>query len=375
MLRASRPDEAPSPVRSRHKYLLAFTVPVTVWIALLGHGVWTFLPLLVYFGLVPALELLLDPVRDNLDGADRSRAEADARWYDALLHAVAPVQVATLLLFLVQVREPGLSALETVGRITAMGACCGILGINAGHELGHRKDRLSRFLGQVAMLTSLENHFAPYHNRGHHRNVATPDDPATARRGETVYRFWLRSHVGSWTSAWRLEAERLATRGVTPGSPAWFAGNAMVVWTAAQVALLAAIGFLAGPVALAGFLGAAAFGIVLLETVNYIEHYGLVRERRANGAWERVGHRHSWNSDHPLGRTLLFELSRHSDHHFRAGKRYELLDSHADSPQMPTGYPAMMLLALVPPLWFRTMHPRIDRLQAPPGRSAAGATA
>ena len=354
---------------SRHKYLLAFTVPATVWVALLADGAWTFLPLVVYFGLVPALELAMSPARDNLDEAARERVEADGRWYDALLYAVAPVQLATLALFLVQVGEPGLSAFEIAGRISAMGICCGVLGINAGHELGHRKGKLARLLGQVAMLTSLENHFAPYHNRGHHRNVATPEDPATARRGEPVYRFWLRSHVGSWLAAWRIEAERLRALGLAPLSPRWLAGNAMVVWTGAQVALLVAIALAAGPFALGAFLAAAIVGIGLLETVNYIEHYGLVRERKANGAWERVRHHHSWNSDHPLGRALLFELSRHSDHHFRAGKHYPLLDSLEDSPQMPTGYPGMMLLALVPPLWFRVMHRRIEDFRA--GRAAS----
>ena len=360
---------------SRRKYLLAFTVPATAWVALLGHGAWTFLPLVVYFALVPALELALPPARGNLDAAGRARVEADGRWYDALLYAVAPVQLATLALFLVQVREPGISALEVAGRVSAMGICCGVLGVNAGHELGHRKERLARFLGQLCMLTSLQNHFAPYHNRGHHRNVATPDDPATARRDEPVYRFWLRSHAGGWMQAWRLESERLDRLGVRPRTFGRLAGNAMVVWGGAQLALLAAIGLLAGAFALAAFLGAALVGTLLLETVNYVEHYGLVRERRPDGTWERVRHRHSWNSDHPIGRALLFELSRHSDHHCRAGKRYPLLDSPDDAPQMPTGYPGTMLLALVPPLWFRAMNPRVDGLRAGGARPAHGPAA
>ena len=345
---------------NRYKYLLAFTVPLTVWVALFAHGAWTFLPLVVYFALVPALELAMPPMRDNLDEAGRDRAGADGRWYDAMLYAVAPFQLATLALFLVQVQEPGLSALEIAGRISAMGILCGVLGINAGHDLGHRKEPFARLLGQLCMLTSLENHFAPYHNRGHHRNVATPEDPATARRDEPLYAFWLRSHAGSWTQAWRIEKDRLATLGVPEGTLAWYRGNEMVVWTAAQLALVADVGLVFGPFALAAFLAAAAIGIILLETVNYIEHYGLLRERRPDGRWERVRHHHSWNSDHPIGRSLLFELSRHSDHHFKAGKHYQLLDSHADSPQMPTGYPGMMLLAAVPPLWFRYMNRCID---------------
>ena len=340
---------------SRYRYLLAFSVPLTVWVALFGHGLLTFLPLGVYFGLLPLVELALGPDRRNLDAAWRERAAAD-RFHDLVLYAVVPFQLVTLALFLVQVGEPGLAPLEIAGRTVSMGLMCGIIGINAGHELGHRSDPLARRLGDVLMLTSLENHFVPYHNRGHHRNVATAADPATARRDEPLYRFWWRSQTGSYVQAWRLEAERLRRRGETP----YGAGNAMLVYTVAQLALLGAILALFGPFVLACFLAAALVGILLLETVNYIEHYGLVRARRADGRAERVDHRHSWNSDHPLGRAMLFELSRHSDHHVRAGKPYQLLDSVAESPQMPTGYPGMMLLALIPPLWFRAMNPRVD---------------
>ena len=153
MLRTG-PSPAGPRMPSRYKYLLAFTVPATVWTALLAHGAWTFLPLVVYFGLVPALELAMSPSRENLDPVGRERVEADGRWYDALLHAIAPIQLATLALFLVQVREPGLSAIEVAGRISAMGIGCGALGINAGHELGHRKGKLARLFGQLCMLSS-----------------------------------------------------------------------------------------------------------------------------------------------------------------------------------------------------------------------------
>ncbi len=360
---------------SGYRYLLAYTVPLTVWVALFAHGALTFLPLFVYFGLVPVLELGLTPRRANLDAAAR-RDAASARRYDAMLYAVAPFLLATLALFVVQVQEPGLTAFEIAGRTVSMGLMCGILGVNAGHELGHRKQPLARLLGDVCMLSALQNHFAPYHNRGHHRNVATPDDPATARRNEPLYAFWWRSHSGSWMQAWRIERDRLATLDVPATSVRRFVRNRMVVWTGVQIVVLGAIALLAGPLALAGCIGAAIVGTLLLETVNYIEHYGLVRERDAQGRYERVRHHHSWNSDHPVGRTLLFELSRHSDHHYKAGKHYQLLDSLDRSPQMPTGYPGMMLLAAVPPLWYRTMHPRIDGLRDTiDARSSVGAPA
>lgn len=355
----------------RYRHLLAYTVPLSAWVAFLGHGAWTVLPLVLYFVVLPATELLLAPDARNLDDTARE-AVAASRFHDVALYATVPLQLATLLLFLVQVDEPGLSAFETAGRIAAMGILCGVLGINAGHELGHRPSPLARRLGDVLLLTALENHFTPYHNRGHHRHVATPADPATARRGETLYAFWRRSRLGSYRLAWALEAERLARL----GRPWHDAGNVMIRYTLLQLVLLGAILTAFGPAVLAAFLLATAIGMLMLETVNYIEHYGLLRERLPNGRYERVRHAHSWNSDHVLGRSLLFELSRHSDHHYRAAKPYQLLDSLPDSPQMPTGYPGMMLLALVPPLWRRVVHARLDRIASarrPDGPPADGA--
>lgn len=257
---------------SGYRYPLAFTVPLTVWAALHAPGAWTFLPLYAYFGLVPAPELATSPRRDNLDDGVRGEAVA-ARRHDAMLYAVAPFQVGTLLMVPVQVQEPGPDAMEIAGRTVSMGLTCGILGIDAGHDPGHRRSRFARFPGDV-------------------------------------YLFWLRSHAGGWTQARRIERDRLATPGVRERSPARFARNAMVVWTSVQPLVPGAIGTLAGPLAPVAFLGAATIGIALLETVNHIEHYGLVRVRAPDGRHERVRHRHSWNSDHPIGRSLPFELSR-----------------------------------------------------------------
>ena len=145
----------------------------------------------------------------------------------------------------------------------------------------------------------------------------------------------------------------------------WFdPRNLMIRYSLAQLLLCLAIYLFFGGLVLLYFLAAAAFGIILLETINYIEHYGLLRKRNENGRYERVQHHHSWNSDHVFGRMILFELSRHSDHHFKASKKYQVLESLSDSPQMPTGYPGMMLFSLLPPLWFRYMNKRIDDLTA-----------
>jgi len=199
----------------------------------------------------------------------------------------------------------------------------------------------------------------PYHNEGHHRNVATPNDSATAKKNEWVFLFWIRSHFGSYAEAWQIESNRLFKKGISTFS----FHNKMIVYSLANALLLLGIYFYLGFFTLTAFILAAIFGILLLETVNYIEHYGLLRGRDKNGKYERVKHQHSWNSDSVLSKLFLFNLSRHSDHHFKGSKKYQILESLPQSPQMPTGYPGMMLLALIPPLWFSYMNKRLRQFQ------------
>ena len=337
------------------KYLIVFLLPVTVYLSFTNSGMWTFMPIIVYFGLVPMLELLLKPDKSNFDIAEEEKAKSDL-FYDWILLFTVPVQIGFLVFFLFTIRDTPAWSMEFFGRVSAMGLLCGVFGINIGHELGHRSKRSQRFFGEVLLLTSLEMHFNPYHNSGHHFNVATPNDPATARKGEWLYLFWIRSQVGSYLQSWQIESQRLNKKGIH-----WFSfSNKMIIYTLAQFALIAIIYAFFGWVVLVAFLMSATAGILLLETVNYIEHYGLLRKKKENGKYEKVQYQHSWNSDHILGRIFLFELSRHSDHHYKASKHYQLLDSVPNSPQMPTGYPGMMLLAMVPPLWVIYMGRQLE---------------
>jgi alkane 1-monooxygenase len=198
-------------------------------------------------------------------------------------------------------------------------------------------------------------HFFIEHNRGHHKNVSTDLDPASSRYGESVYAFYGRTILGSYRSAWHLEAERLKKKQL----PFWSLKNEMLVYQIIQMILIVLIGLVFGLTTLLFFIVGAFIGILLLETVNYIEHYGL-RRKLKGGSFERTMPIHSWNSNHPLGRLILLELSRHSDHHYMASRKYQILRHFDESPQMPTGYPGMLLLSLVPPLWFKVMHKRID---------------
>ncbi|MCB0649977.1 MAG: alkane 1-monooxygenase [Saprospiraceae bacterium] len=336
------------------KYIGVFTLPMTVVISFTQMGIWCFLPVFLFFGLVPLLELLLKPDKYNLEGRALEMAKTDP-FYDWLLYLTVPVQVGFLVWFLIVIRETPMGTIEYAGRIHAMGLMCGVFGINIGHELGHRSSRSVQVLGEISLMTSLEMHFLPYHNSGHHHNVATPKDPATARKGEWLYLFWFRSQIGSYIQAWQLETNRLKKK-----DRYWLSlSNRMVVYTMAQLTLIGIVFMFFDWAGLFAFLQVALMGILLLETVNYIEHYGLLRKKKEHGRYERVLPRHSWNSDHVIGRTFLFELSRHSDHHYKASKHYQILETVQDSPQMPTGYPGMMLLSLLPPLWFWVINRRL----------------
>ena len=205
------------------------------------------------------------------------------------------------------------------------------------------------------LMPCLYQHFFIEHNRGHHKNVATDEDPASAKRGEYVFSFWFRSVSRGWQNAWSLECERLQKSGHTVFS--W--SNALVRYTVFQTLWLLLIWELFGWKGLIGAISVATISFLLLETVNYIEHYGLRREILPNGRPEPVSPKHSWNSDHELGRIFLYELTRHSDHHYKSTRKYQILRHLDESPQLPFGYPTSIVLALIPPVWFQLMHKRL----------------
>lgn len=340
------------------KYCAVFTLPLTVAISFTSEGWMTYIPLLYAFGLIPLIELFTTANAANLAEAEKEVVKSD-RLYDWLLYATVPLQWAFVVWFLFAVTEVGLDTSSLVGRVTGLGMLCGVMGINVAHELGHRPKKAEQHKAKILLLSSLYMHFFIEHNRGHHKNVATAEDPASARKNETVYTFWFRSMIYSWLHAWELEKVRLARTGQNVVS--W--NNEMLRYQFIQVSLLLLIAFSAGVYAAVLFGVAALMGALLLETVNYIEHYGLSRTLKENGRYERVMPWHSWNSDHIVGRLLLFELTRHSDHHYKASKPYPLLDHMDRAPQLPTGYPGMMLLSLFPPAFFALMHPRIEALE------------
>ncbi len=347
------------------KYTLAYLVPLAVAVSIGLASAWSFAAVAFIFGLLPAIELVMPPDPRNMDALQEDLARED-RLYDLILHSMVPIQWGLLVYFLHQLSDqPALAWTAKLGMTTAFGMACGVLGINAAHELGHRPTKHEQFMAKALLLTTLYMHFFIEHNRGHHKNVSTDDDPASSRRGEWLYSFFLRTITGSWMSAWSLEAARLRKKSLRP----WGWRNEMLRFQLMQAGLVVSIALVCGPEVMAWFLGAALIGILLLETVNYIEHYGLRRKRNGD-TYERPLPIHSWNSDHPLGRLLLLELTRHSDHHYLASRKYQVLRHFDESPQLPAGYPAMMALAFLPPLWFRVMDRELDRLKASSGGEA-----
>jgi alkane 1-monooxygenase len=353
-VRNKKIDLGKKPAMKPISYFFVFLIPAFTVTGLLLQGSLVWLTTVFVFGLVPVLELLLPAPQDNPEEGD-FKSLKENRLYDLILYAAVPTQIGVVALCLSIVSAGGLSGLELVGAILAVGTCCGGLGINIGHELGHRSTKRDQFLAKVLLSTSLYAHFFIEHNRGHHSRVATYDDPATSRRGEMLYSFWWRSVTGGWRSAWKMEAERLTRR----RQPVFSAGNEMLRLQLVQAALLGVIFLLLGGAATLAFLVVSALGILLLETVNYLEHYGLQRTRGAHGRWERVRPAHSWNSNCVLGRLLLFNLTRHSDHHAHPKRPYAVLRHFDEAPQLPTGYPGMVLIAFVPPLFFALMDTRL----------------
>ena len=319
-----------------------------------GFEVW--LPLIWAWIIIPLAELFIKPAPANMNAAEEELAKKD-RVYDWLLYLIVILQYVLLVKFLIAMSQDSMTWYDITGRIWVMGLLCGVFGINVGHELGHRVNRFEQGLAKALLLTSLYMHFFTEHNKGHHKRVATPEDPSSARYGEPVYLFYFRTIIFSYISAWHIANNEMRKK----EKPVFSLQNEMIQFTLIQFAFIVLIFVLFGWLTTIYFLMAAGIGILLLETVNYIEHYGLQRKSIADGKYERAMPEHSWNSDHVIGRLMLFELSRHSDHHYLASRKYQLLRHHDNSPQMPTGYPGMMLLSLFPPAWFYVMNKKIKQ--------------
>lgn len=329
-------------------YLSVFVIPALLVLSATLGGGWVLLLPVVVYGLLPVLDLATGPNRDN------SAPTAPTWAYRMLPRVFVPVHLAALSYALVVASHSSLAV--GVGLATAAGMAT-VLAINIAHELMHRAGRLDQRLSVVLMASAAYPHFVVEHVQGHHKNVATPFDSASSRLGENVWAFLPRTLVGGLRSAWHIEAARSDSR--------WGPSNRVVRWWAL---LLVGIAVLTAwsPLIAAAFVFQAGVAVTLLEIINYVEHYGLSRAPTAAGRYERTLPRHSWNSPERVTNWFLLNLQRHSDHHAFAGRPYEQLRHYEDVPQLPAGYPWMVLLATVPPLWFRVMDRRVSAWQQGP---------
>lgn len=344
--------------RKRWWWLLSVTYPlqalVPMWIhSVTGNELWFLLPFFVNYVITPLLDQAIGEDENNPPEAVVMQLDRD-RFYRRLTYAVVPLHFITMIACAVYASTQSLSGWAFV-LLALHAGMVGGLAINTAHELGHKNSRLERWLARLTLAVPAYGHYMGEHNRGHHMTVSTPEDSASSRMGESIYRFALREIPGAFRRGWHVEKDRLQTRQL----PLWHYSNPILqsyaVTAAITVLLLAWVGWLAIPFLLVHH--ASAYW--QLTTANYIEHYGLLRSKQDNGRYERCQPHHSWNSNHILSNLVLFHLERHSDHHANPLRRYQSLRHFDDLPSLPNGYLGMFLLAWVPPLWFRVINPRL----------------
>ena len=348
----------------RYGYVLALHLPLVplIWYVAVqqtGGGNWfAYGPLLFLFVALPIADALIgrdptDPPPEDVPDLERDR------WYPTIPLLFVPLQLGSVAFGAWAFTQSGLHWGEQLAWATSVGMTSGVAAINVAHELVHKDTKLARVAGGVLLSTTCYGSFKVEHVRGHHVNVGTPADPSSARQGQSVYQFLWQALRHNVINAWRLEAVRLARK----GHGVWTWRNELFTWWALTALFAAALTWAFGPGGLL-FFGVQSFvACSQLEIINYIEHYGLRRRRRDNGKYERVSAAHSWDSNHLLSGLFLLQLPRHADHHLHANRPYQVLRYHPDSPKMPLGYAAMFWLALLPPLWWRIMDPRVDAYQ------------
>ena len=339
------------------KYFGAYIIPLLAFYTFNAQGIAAYFGIMFIFIVIPFFEIILPPNTYNLTETEKELAVEDP-FYDWVLYLLIPIHLFLIYFFLITIDNPALSISDLIARILMMGFILALLGINLGHELGHKtKDITKQILAQLILTTAVQNHFMPYHNGGHHKDIGTPNDLTSAKKGDNYYLFAVRSQIGGYFKTWKLEHKRLKAQGQST------LFNPMILYTLLPLTMLVTIYFVFGPFVTMCYFLAAVWGISNLEAQNYFAHYGLRRKKNEDGRYERVSARHSWNSDHIVGRVLFFELTRHSDHHYMGAKPFQILDSTEESPLLPFGYPIMLLLSYVPFVFKPIMAKQLNKYQ------------
>ena len=335
------------------KYLMSYSIALLAFIGISIGGFYNYLAVIFTFIFIPLLEILVKKSDEKYSEEEKKNRLLDP-FFDLLLYLNIPI-VFGIFFFSIDKLAFTSSVSDIVGIILSASIVMATNGINVGHELGHRKSIIARTCSKILYLPSQYMHFYIEHNFGHHINVATPEDPATARYKQTLYSFWITSVIRTYISAWKIQLRLLRV------SKKSFLSikNDMIFYTIFQIIFLLFIYYNFGLYLTILSLVMSVVSFLFLETINYVEHYGLLRKKELSGRYERVKPHHSWNSNHTIGRIVLYELTRHSDHHFKSSKKYQVLESLEDCPHLPYGYPTSILLSLIPPVWFRIMNPLV----------------
>ncbi|ANQ48049.1 alkane 1-monooxygenase [Flammeovirga sp. MY04] len=330
------------------KYFSAYLIPLFCLIGFLKGGFFAWGTVIFAFIFVPILDAILPTTEEVSDSNNKEYALI----YDLLLYFNLVWVYGLVALSIAQWEATNFSTSENIGLIISLGLVLGTAGINVAHELGHRNKKREQIFAQLLLLPSFYMHFFIEHNRGHHYHVATPNDPATAKKNEWLYLFWMRSIIFSYVDAWKIQLQLLKGK--------FFTVENKMLWYSIIYLMYMTTLFLLFNSTTAAFVILSGFvGVLLLETINYVEHYGLLRKKLPNGRYEKVQVYHSWNANYTFGRIILFELTRHSDHHYKASKKYHTLEHQKKAPELPFGYPAAIICALFPPIWFWVMNRRI----------------
>ena len=364
--------------RKRYLWLMGLIVPTAIFVMLpvvwatnqLGWHTAAQVPL--WIG--PILLYVLLPVLDWRFGVDGENAPDEVmaalendKYYRYCTYAFIPFQYLSLVVgaYLFTASDlswlgfdGGLGWFGKIGLAFSVGALGGV-GINTAHEMGHKKESLERWLAKITLAQTFYGHFYIEHNRGHHVRVATPEDPASSRLGQTFWEFLSRTVWGSLKSSWELEAQRLRRLGRSPWDPRTYWQNDVLNSWAMSIVLFGVLIAVFGPAVIVFLVIQAVYGFSLLESVNYMEHYGLLRQKTQSGRYERCAPKHSWNSDHLVTNLFLYHLQRHSDHHANPTRRYQTLRSMEGAPNLPTGYASLIGVTYVPALWRRLMDHRV----------------
>ena len=311
------------------------------------------LPLMISYLVLPVLDWLIGSDENNPPEQLVPELEAD-NYYRILTCLTVPMHFVVLIALAYVVGANDLSYGSILVTAIVAGGYSG-LGINTAHELGHKQTTIERFMAKLALAVPAYGHFCVEHNRGHHVLVATPDDPASSRMGESIYAFVLREIPQTMVRGWNLEKSRLKKKGLST----WSTKNEILQSYLLSLILQGSLVYLFGWVMLPFLAIHNVWAWFQLTSANYIEHYGLLRARQENGRYERCQPHHSWNANYTMSNLALFHLQRHSDHHTNPVRRYQSLRNFKDIPELPNGYYGMYLLAYIPWLWYRVMDKRV----------------